>query len=494
MTSADAYQNAERCELCIVGAGIGGLNALFAASHYLSGSDRVILVDRRAAAGGMWNDTYDYVRLHQPHPFFTAGDVPWTLGRERQYLARGVEVLDHLRHCANELGKRVALDPFYEHEYRSHEEVTDNGCTEVLVKLARVNGDGTPVYVRAKKLIQAQVNAIPSIPPLELSSDEVRSVAPAFDDILGDEMRASDAPIYVVGGGKTGMDTAHALIQRFPDKAVTLLTGLGTVFLRRDALFPTGVKRWVGGLMPAEVFVDLARHFDGDNEAEVLRRFHDRYGIALHDDDRNFMFGLLSDAEKQVIARGTREIIRDYLEDVVDRDGQPVMRLRGGEERTIEPGSWIVNCTGHIFRGTPPSYQPFVSESGAVLAVHGMSAIALLPALAAYFLTHVSYLDAFGRLPLYEVDLVALREKARDVVPWAGTTMNMYNIGLIAGATPSHVMMRAGIDSNRWYPLPRQLPFLLQMRRNFPRNAEHYRRTLDRVREKYDLRCGPVHA
>ena len=494
MTSVDAWEKAEHCELCIVGAGIGGLNALYAASHYLSRSDRVILVDRRPGAGGMWNDTYDYVRLHQPHPFFTAGDLPWTLGRERQYLARGVEVLAHLRHCADELGKRVALDPFYGYEYRSHEERTVDGCTEVLVTLARVNGDNAPVYVRAKKLIQAQVNAIPSIPPLELASKNVRSVAPAFDDILGDEMRTSDAPVYVIGGGKTGMDTAHALIQRYPDKAVSLLIGQGTVFLRRDALFPTGMKRWVGGLTPAEVFVDLARHFDGDNEAAMLRRFHERYGIALHDDCKNFMFGLLSDGEKEVVARGAREVVRDYLQDVVDRDGRPVMRLRGGEEREIEPGSWIVNCTGHIFRGTPPFYAPFVSDSGAVLAVHGMSAIALLPALAGYFLTHVSYLDAFGKLPLYEVDLVALREKAPDVVPWAGITMNMHNIGLIAGATPSYVMMRAGIDSNRWYPLPRQLPFLLHMRRNFSRDAERYRRTLDRVREKYDLRCGPLHA
>ncbi|HWS94142.1 MAG TPA: NAD(P)-binding protein [Mycobacterium sp.] len=63
------------CDVCIVGAGIAGLNALFAASRYLSRDQKVILIDRRARAGGMWVDVYSYVRLHQPHPMFTAGNI-----------------------------------------------------------------------------------------------------------------------------------------------------------------------------------------------------------------------------------------------------------------------------------------------------------------------------------------------------------------------------------------------------------------------------------
>ena len=62
-----------RCELCIVGAGLAGLNALAAACDYLRPSDRVVLADRRPCAGGMWNTSYDHVALHQPHPMFTAG-------------------------------------------------------------------------------------------------------------------------------------------------------------------------------------------------------------------------------------------------------------------------------------------------------------------------------------------------------------------------------------------------------------------------------------
>jgi cation diffusion facilitator CzcD-associated flavoprotein CzcO len=75
----------DACDVCIVGAGVAGLNALFVASQYLSRDQKIILVDRRERVGGMWVDTYPYVRLHQPHPMFTAGNIGWTLGQDRSY-------------------------------------------------------------------------------------------------------------------------------------------------------------------------------------------------------------------------------------------------------------------------------------------------------------------------------------------------------------------------------------------------------------------------
>src|SRR5258708_34729194 len=70
----------ERCDVCIVGARIAGLNALFVAGQHLSGAQKVILVDRRERVGGMGADTYPYERLHQPHPMFTAGNIKGTPG------------------------------------------------------------------------------------------------------------------------------------------------------------------------------------------------------------------------------------------------------------------------------------------------------------------------------------------------------------------------------------------------------------------------------
>ena len=64
----------QRCDIRIVGAGLAGLNALFVASRYLSRDQKVILGDRRRRVGGMWVDTYPYLRLHRPHGMFTAGN------------------------------------------------------------------------------------------------------------------------------------------------------------------------------------------------------------------------------------------------------------------------------------------------------------------------------------------------------------------------------------------------------------------------------------
>ena len=43
-------------------------------------------------------------------------------------------------------------------------------------------------------------------------------------------MRASDAPVWIIGGGKTAMDTAHALITEYPGREVNLVAGRGTFF------------------------------------------------------------------------------------------------------------------------------------------------------------------------------------------------------------------------------------------------------------------------
>ena len=50
------------------------------------------------------------------------------------------------------------------------------------------------------------------------------------------EMADSDTPVWIVGGGKTAMDTAHALITRYPGREVNLVAGAGTFFARREFL------------------------------------------------------------------------------------------------------------------------------------------------------------------------------------------------------------------------------------------------------------------
>ena len=35
----------------------------------------------------------------------------------------------------------------------------------------------------------------------------------------------------------------------------------------------------------------------------------------------------------------------DYFEDAIDRNGSTEIVFRSGSTKTIQPGSWIMNCT-----------------------------------------------------------------------------------------------------------------------------------------------------
>lgn len=477
------------CELCVVGAGIAGLNALVAAARYLAPGQRVVLVDRNDGAGGMWNSTYDYVRLHQPHPMFTAGDIPWELGREPSYLATRSEVVAHLRHCLDVLGSRVAIEARFGYEYRSHDEGGPEA--DVVVDCARVAGDAPALRIRAKRLVKAFGGDIQTNPALPLSSTQVRSVSPDHFDLLGAEMRATMTPVVVVGGGKTGMDTAHTLITNYPGRKVHLLIGAGTLFSSRDLLFPDGLKRYWGGVTPLEAFVDTAKRFDGTNEVAVLEHFHSRYGLSLVERPRRFMFGTLSRRENEVIRNGAHEILQDYLEDVVDRDGSPTMVLKKGDARRVEPGTWFVNCTGYLGKRIP-EYEPYLSAGGKVLSIQGRSCIHVLSTHGAYLLAHLWYRGELSRLPLYELDLGALYPRDRDAFPVIVLCHILYNAGLIFDALPRNALDDFGIDMMRWYPLPRQLIAAVKFIGYQKRHGDDLRRALDVVRDRFDIRCGPL--
>lgn len=482
----------ERCDVCIVGAGISGLNALFVASRYLSSEQRVILVDRRSHAGGMWIDTYDYVRLHQPHPFFTAGNIKWTLCKEREHLATKDEVLHHLRYCVEEIKRRIRVTELFGYEFENSEEV---GGT---VGISCSSGEGRAIEIEADRLIKAYGQGVETNAPLELSSARIRSVSPDYFDVRGPEMRASDAPVWIVGGGKTGMDTAHVLITEQPDRQVNLVAGPGTLFASRDRLFPSGARRWREGELTSSIFIEMARRFDGTNEADVVGWFRDNYGIWLTPETGNFLFAILSEAEKKTIAAGLNEVVMDYLADVVDCDGGAEVVLRSGATMPFEPGSWVVNCTGSLIRGEHP-YEPYASANGKILSIQNRSATIPFPpgGGAAYFLTHLLFLGKLARVPLYAADLEDLRRKAPQYVMGAGLgPLQLYNLSLIAEAVPAwrftKVVSQNGLDLDRWFPLPRRLRASAGFMLTHKRDREHHRRTLDTIAERFGVRCGPV--
>lgn len=482
---AAAPPDIKHCALVIVGAGIAGLNALYAASRYLKPTDKVILVDHHARAGGMWTETYDYVRLHQPHPMFTAGDIPWTLGQPPAHLATRQEVLGHFAHCVTELRQRVELVEYYEYGYLGHEEVQEDGAWCVYVDITPVTAGGRPLRIRAAHCVKAFGFRIPENDPLHFSSTQLVSLAPQDAALFAPSM----APVYVIGGGKTGMDTAHALLSRFPGREVHLVVGKGTLFTNRNKAFPAGLARWWGGNTTLDMFLDLALRFDGDNEAEVRNHFRQQYAVSLGAGYEHFVLGLLSEEENAFIARGIAGTIEDYVEDVTDIDGVPTMRLRSGATRPVAPGTVFVNCTGYVMR-VAHDYEPYRSTHGCVVSVQPTSAIHILTSFAAYFLVHLLYLGKLDTLPLYEMDQESLFRTNKVAAPYAAMVQILLNTMLIVNATPFSVIDHCGLDFDRWYPLPRRLLNALRLKRNGSAYIAHFQRTLDRLGARHALRCG----
>lgn len=470
------------CELCLVGTGIAGLNALSSAKPYLERGD-VVLVDRREAAGGMWHDTYDYVRLHQPHPFFTVGTTPWNIGKPRSYLARKPEILAHLQRCAREVLDGLSVTELYEHEYVAHEEVEANGRAAV-VQVRDANGAIT--RVRARTLIKAFGYNVWPKAPLSLSSEAVRSVTPHDPELLED-----DAPVVLLGSGKTAMDTATTLLRRDPSRLVDMIGGRGTIFMNRAIGFPTGLRSLFGGTTGFRLATDICTRFDGSNAPACMSHLRETYGLSLHPEARHYAFGILSPEELDFVREGLREHHLGHAEDVRDGDAGPELVLRDGSTHPLAEGTFVVNCTGYL--DPDVDYEPFRSAGGAVLSIGARSALHFLSTHTGWLLPHLHYRGLLETTPLYELDAALLRRRDKEVWPCAVYAHALYNMLLVLDVLPPKVFETMGVNFDGWFPLPRRLWDLIEVRRRGARYRGHARDVLDRVNERFrDVACGPL--
>ncbi len=474
----------EHYDVVVLGAGIAGLNALAVASQYVGRQGRLLLVDRRPRPGGMWNDTYDYVRLHQPHAFFTAADIRWAGGHRREHLASKSEVLDHFQRCLDVVAGRARLDTRFETQYVCHTE--GDGLVEVTMSDAK----GITSAVTADRLVKAFGYDVPINPPLRVSSDRVRSVSPNEQDVRTGPISQDLAPVWIIGGGKTGMDTALAIVSGQPAREVRMLVGGGTSFTVRDEIFPTGVRRWIGGSRAIQQSTRFTSQFDGTNEAEALAWFLAQDGHSPVDKPRDFMLGIMGRDEAATIHGGVAEFVLDYFEDVHDTPEGAVLQLRSGVRRPIDDGSWLVNCTGYLARHDRP-YEPFASQSGRVLTITERSATTHLTSYAGYFMTHALMRDLLPLAGLYEVDLIELREKAKPAWGIAALTLTMHNVGVLFDALPQSVFLRCQLDYDRWYPRPRTLAGGVRFMVSHRRSVAQQRQALDALSTR-GIRSGPL--
>jgi hypothetical protein len=469
-------------DLCIIGAGISGLNALYSALHYLPQSARVLLVDRKPTSGGMWTQTYDYVRLHQPHQMFTVGDLEWLWDKPPEYLATGSEVLEHLQSCLDRMRCKVRLTERYETDCLRIEEIETTLGARAVVHLERQ--DGTRSKITASRAIHAAGWDVPPIKPLNITSQQIISTCPMG---LSEVDIKSNSPALIIGGGKTGMDTALALMDGDNRREITLLNGKGAIFGNRDRMFPTGAKRWWQGEMVGSLSADVVGRFNGDNALSTFEHFRSRYAISPDMHGAQYMFSTMSGAESERLSQGLTSIRHGYLEDVTDGPS-PVAILRDGTSFSIPRDTLVVNCTGH-FAASSDKRPAVLSPMGTILHINPRASIYFLSTSASYFLTHAFFLNVLRTMPLYVLDMDSLKGKQPQFYFLTCLTHSFHNMMVFMNHLPLPVFSRCGLDINRWFPLHRRLISFARIKLRKHSYIGHSRAVLDRLHSDGSISC-----
>ena len=486
---ADQSAAHESYDLAVIGAGIAGLNALHAAHLHLPTSARILLIDEKDAPGGMWNMAYDYVRLHQPHPFFTVGAIKWNWRKPRSYLARRDEVQGHLAHCLEKLREDRGLDLRLGHVARDLREVPSEDGWQAAFELHPKNAPEQRQTIVARRVINAEGFNYAAPEPIALSSTHVTSVTPA--NLLPTLAKSPGAPVYVVGGGKTGMDTILAIQDDDPKCAITLINGGGTYFLSRDMAFPIGLRRWYGGVPPARVLHDCAMRFDGHNEEAVRAHFVAHYAANRDPRSQSYVWGLLSEAENRRIEACLQTKIWDYLEDVIDTPEGPQMRLRGGALQAVAPGSIFVACTGSLFReGAAADRTPCLSPNDVILSITTRHAMHVLTTYAGFTLSHLFFDGKLRSSGLYFLDLERLLRADKQAFAAASMAQAYHNMLMGFRNLSRQTRAHFGLDLNLWQPKLRRLIALNSLRKTARDDVRHCRAVLDTVAARFGVQGG----
>ena len=160
--SKEAPSNELRCDYLVVGAGAAGM-AFVDTLLTEDPTCRVVLVDRRAKAGGHWVDSYPFVRLHQPSHYYGVNSLPLgkardAKGREcfdRDDLASGAEVVAYYEKVLAQFEASGRVDIRLETSYEAR------GARALLT-----TNDGTTSWVTPRKTVTTISNVqVPSTRP-----------------------------------------------------------------------------------------------------------------------------------------------------------------------------------------------------------------------------------------------------------------------------------------------------------------------------------------
>ncbi len=189
--------------------GCGATGMAFTDALIADSDARVVMVDRRHAPGGHWNDAYPFVRLHQPSAYYGVNSLPL-----------GNETID--RHGPNQgLYERATGSEICAYYARvMQERLLPSGKVRYFPMcdyigehrfVSRLSGDCCEVAVRKKKVDARYLEPfIPATysPPFDVSPG-VRCVPP---NELARISEPADGYV-IIGAGKTAMDACLWLLE-----------------------------------------------------------------------------------------------------------------------------------------------------------------------------------------------------------------------------------------------------------------------------------------
>ncbi len=207
----------------IIGAGAMGL--AFADEIIHESNATVILVDRRAKAGGHWNDAYPFVTLHQPALYYGVNSEK--LGSGGGDLVSRAEILSYDEKIIKKLTAtgRFTFLPLC--EYGDDGRITSSVAPDLAydIQVHRKTVDATYMNVMVPSSTPPKYDVSPDIPLVPINA--IAEIKEPWDRYV------------VIGAGKTGMDAALYLLERGvdPDR-ITWIMPNDAWFLNRKALMP----------------------------------------------------------------------------------------------------------------------------------------------------------------------------------------------------------------------------------------------------------------
>jgi hypothetical protein len=327
--------------------------------------------------------------------------------------------------------------------------------------------------------------------PLKLSCDAVISIIP--QDLRETLAANPDSPVYVVGGGKTGMDTVLATLTHDRRRKVSLINGRGTIFVNRTKYFPTGLKRWTSGALVSRLFRELSLNFNGDNEDHTIAHFRRYHSTEPNGSNGVYLYGIQSEDEQAQIFAAQHRSYAGYLADVTGSPAGPVMELRGGTTEPVETGSIFVNCTGSFFRESEMANRtPCLSARDTVMSISQRDGFHVLTSVAGFFVTHLLYRGALRAKGFFTLDHEALFRQDRNAWVGASAAQAYMNQVIAVQTLPMMLLDRCGLDFDRWYPLPHRMAGLIRLKANAAGDIAHCRAALDRVANRFGIHCAPL--